>query len=236
MERVCPEIDWIASRYSSGGLVGRTGKVFTNLIAISTRNNLETLYRIGREGGWERTLEIGMAFAGSALTLAAVQRDLGRPPARQHVAIDAFQTEVWDSAGRMCLEQRGLADYVEVKEEFSSIALAKLVEQKARFGLIYVDGSHLFEDVFVDCYYSTQLLADGGVILFDDCKVAHVRKVLRFIETNLDATLERIDLSKYRESVGWKYKIGAMLGKTHLTGYRKIGAWGRKWDAEFRNF
>jgi len=236
MVRDCSEIDSIFSRISNGSLVGRTGKVFTNLTAFSTRNNLSTLYRVGSEGKWDRTLEIGTAFGGSAVTMAAIQRDLGRPPLRQHVAIDPFQTEVWDNVGRMSLEQAGLADYVDFKEEFSSLALAKLVEGGDRFGLIYVDGSHIFEDVFVDCYFSIQLLADGGVILFDDSTDPHVRKVLRFIDTNFTEICQRIDLSKYRDAASWKYHIAKLLGKTQLTGYRKIGAWPRKWDAQFRQF
>ena len=34
--------------------------------------------------------------------------------------------------------------------------------------MIYVDGSHNFEHVFIDAYYSVQLLDMGGVVLFDD--------------------------------------------------------------------
>lgn len=236
MAHECTEINFVFSRAADRKLVGRSGKIFHQPGSLSTRNNLSTLYRIGREGQWERTLEIGMAFGASAIVMAALHRDLGRSGAGQHVAIGPFQSEVWDNAGRISLEAAQLADYVDFKEEFSSIALAKLVSEKARFGLIYVDGSHLFEDVFVDFYFSIQLLIPGGVVLFDDSSDPHVRKVLRFINTNFSEICQPINLAKYRDSAGLKYEIAKRLGKTQLTGFRKISEFPRKWDSVFRRF
>jgi hypothetical protein len=37
-----------------------------------------------------------------------------------------------------------------------------MLEAEARFGLAYIDGSHLFEDVFVDAYYVTRSVEQGG--------------------------------------------------------------------------
>jgi len=46
--------------------------------------------------------------------------------------------------------------------------LLDLADEDARFELIYVDGSHFGLDVLVDASLSWQLLAPGGVIVFDD--------------------------------------------------------------------
>ena len=47
-------------------------------------------------------------------------------------------------------------------------ALAKLVTDRQKFDLIYIDGSHTAADVLVDACMSWQLLKQGGIMLFDD--------------------------------------------------------------------
>ena len=55
--------------------------------------------------------------------------------------------------GRLKLEEAGLIGYVEVREQLSGLVLPKMVEENLKFGLVYIDGSHRFEDVFCDFYF-----------------------------------------------------------------------------------
>ena len=89
-----------------------------------------------------------MAFGGSALLFAATHRELGRPPSGQHVAVDPFQSVVWDDTGRLALEKERVAGYVEVLQQRSYTALPALLAAGRTFDMAYIDGSHLFEDVF----------------------------------------------------------------------------------------
>lgn len=50
----------------------------------------------------------------------------------------------------------------------SSSALVWLVQQGFEFDFIYVDGSHDSRDVIIDATLGFQLLAPGGVMIFDD--------------------------------------------------------------------
>jgi hypothetical protein len=50
----------------------------------------------------------------------------------------------------MAVERAGLMGYMDFRQAYSALELPKLIEQGTQFGLVYVDGSHLFEDVFVD--------------------------------------------------------------------------------------
>jgi len=63
--------------------VGRTGKVFEGVGALSSDNNLVTLRNLCLRLKPERTLEIGMCFGGSALIFTASHRDLNRQGNRQ---------------------------------------------------------------------------------------------------------------------------------------------------------
>jgi hypothetical protein len=52
---------------------------------------------------------------------------------------------------------------------FSGKVLGKmLAEDEPKFDLIYIDGSHLACDVFLDAALAFALLRDGGVLIFDD--------------------------------------------------------------------
>jgi predicted O-methyltransferase YrrM len=229
----CPELD---SLLRSRKTVGETGRVYDGLGALSTTNNLEILRRLMLDRKPERTLEIGLSFGGSALVIAASHRDLQRSPAMQHVTIDPYQNTVWDNTGVASLRRAGLEQYVEVRRQFSSAALAQLLDQKRAFDLIYVDGSHLFEDVFVDAYFGFRLLSDTGLILFDDCVDDHVARVLRFVRTNWADWAAEVDVSNHRsDGASWRYRLAKRLGRVQLRAFRRIAAEPR-WKGRLLSF
>jgi predicted O-methyltransferase YrrM len=216
--------------------VGETGRVYDGLGPLSTSNNLEVIRRLMLHRKPERTLEIGLSFGGSALLISACHKDLQRPPVAQHVAIDPYQDTVWDNAAVASLRRAGLEQYVDVRRQFSSVALAQLLDQKRAFDLIYVDGSHLFEDVFVDAYFGFRLLSDTGVMLFDDCTLDHVAKVLRFARTNWCNWVEEVDVSGYRSDGGSsRYRLAKRLGRVQLRAFRRIAAEPR-WEGRLLKF
>jgi len=138
----------------------------------------------------------------------------------------------------MHLEQTGLREYVTLIEEYSCLALPNLLKDKKQFDFIYVDGSHLFEDVIVDFFYSSRILSENGIILFDDSTDQHVRKVIQFIKKNMSKHFQQIDLSNYglNPEKKLRYSLAQRLGKTQATAFRKIGTGLRDWNARFVKF
>lgn len=55
-----------------------------------------------------------------------------------------------------------------------------MVEENPKFGLVYIDGSHGFEEVFSDFYFVRYPMA-CGYLLFDDGSDPEVAKVLHFL-------------------------------------------------------
>jgi Methyltransferase domain len=214
--------------YSGARVVGRTGRVFDSGPGLSTKRNLNEIEYLLRRGRPDNTLEIGMALGGSSLIFADVGRSVCSG-AYCHTAIDPFQSTVWDGVGVQGLESAGLLSCVELLEEPSCLVLPRLLAEGRRFGLIYVDGSHIFEDVFVDAYFSARLLTDQGYLLFDDSSDRHVSKVLAFIDRSLPS-LERAPDRHLRQ------RIARLLGKRQLTVYRRIGPIERPWDSRFKRF
>jgi predicted O-methyltransferase YrrM len=218
--------------------IGRTDRVYQGLDALSTVNNLRTIRDLMRRTRASRTLEVGLSFGGSALVFCASHKELGHLPEAQHTAIDPFQTTVWDSCGLMAAERAGLMGYLDFRPTFSALELPKLVERGDRFDLIYVDGSHLFEDVFVDAYFVTRLLSEGGVVAFDDSRNPHIAKVLRFLRASNREALQELDLSSYRKNKQGRliYRVARYLEKVQLTAFRRVGNVERAWNAAFHSF
>jgi cephalosporin hydroxylase len=219
-------------------LKGRSGKVFEKLGALSSVNNLAVLRNLCLELKPRHTLEIGLCFGGSCLVFTASHRDLGRAPERQHVAVDPHQTTVWDDSGLLLVEKAGLSPFLDFRPQFSSLELPNLIQQGRKSDLVYIDGSHLFEDVFVDFYFVGQLLAEGGLMAFDDSSDPHVSKVLRFIRGNFSGSHRELDLAPFRADQGrnLKYQIARLLRKNQLTAFRKVGPSVREWNSPFAEF
>lgn len=231
----CPALQ---EHLSAKHLIGRSGKRFENLSALSTTNNLVQIRNLMLRHSLSHTLEIGLSFGGSALAFTATHRDLGHVPAGQHVALDPYQHSVWDDCGLLALERAGLAQYMDFRLVSSATELPGLLRAGRQFDLIYVDGSHLFEDVFVDAYYSIRLLNESGFVLFDDSANSHVAKVLRFLRKNAGSGLREFDLSPYRSDAGrsLRFRVGRAAGRTQLTGFRRVGPVEREWNAPFESF
>lgn len=216
---------------------GKSGDGNGPLAGASTVNNLIVLRNLHMATRATATLEVGLAFAASALVFAQTHRDLGHAEDGRHIAIDPFQSDI-DGAGLAALEQAGLRRFVTHAVDFSDRALPALLQQERQFGLIYIDGSHLFEDVFLDVHYCLQLLAVGGVMLLDDSSHRDVAKVVRFVRRNMQGLLEPIGLAPYRADGGasLKYRLGKASGRLQLTGFRKLAAGRRRWDSILADF
>jgi len=220
-----------------GGRLQDTAGGSREVHSASTSNNLAVLQHWFQKLNPARTLEIGLAFGASATLLLALHRQVGHNGVCHH-AIDPFQRTDWGGCALKHLEAEGLADCFVHHEALSCFALPKLHESGERFGLIYVDGSHLFEDVMVDYYFANLLLETGGVIAFDDSSCGHVRKVVAFIRSNLGTSYE--ELSPYEVTAPqWprlKQTVARWTNRQQLTVFRKVAAPARDWNTPFREF
>jgi hypothetical protein len=137
----------------------------------------------------------------------------------------------YDEAGVYAVERAGLANFLDYRPEFSEFVLPRLLEDHQRYDFIYIDGSHLFENVFIDAFYAARLLNDGGWIAMDDSSEPHVAKVNDFIRTNFSGAVREV-------SLGGMSTVASLLGKRQLTVFERLLYDGphppRKWDTPLR--
>jgi hypothetical protein len=206
--------------------------------SCSTPNNLTVLAHLFRELRPKVTLEVGLAFGASASLFLSLHRLSGSEAGRCHHAIDCLQHSLWKGCGLRHIRDSGLEPWFRFHDRASALALPDIQESGVRAGLIYLDGSHLFEDVFVDFYHSHRLLDVGGVMAFDDSSHSHVMKVIRFIRTNLQREYE--ELNPYAVTAPrWprvKQLAARISGRQQLTLFKKREEWERPQSAVLRPF
>ena len=141
------------------------------------------------------SLEVGLAYGISALFICGA---LNVRNGTQHIAIDPNQHggpwgSSWDGIGIANLRRAGYGDIVRLIEAPSYRALAELEQSGQRVDFAFIDGWHTFDFALVDFFFIDRMLNVGGVVAFDDANWPAVRKVCRFVKTNLAYSVLDVD-------------------------------------------
>ncbi|MBI2514612.1 class I SAM-dependent methyltransferase [Candidatus Wolfebacteria bacterium] len=145
------------------------------------------------------TIEIGLAWGIGALHICEGLLMSGKDNAR-HIVIDPFQAASFKNCGLQLLEEAGVAHLVEHCAEESQIALPRFVSEGRQFDFAFVDGSHLFDRVFLDLIYLGRLVRPEGVIFADDYQAPAVAKAVSFCLNNLGWKLEeKLSLDEHHQ-------------------------------------
>ncbi len=138
----------------------------------------EFLYSFLKKKKLKKTLETGMAFGVSTAYIMSATNSV-------HYVIDPFQeSEKYKNKGKKNIEKLGLNKNLKLLSVNSSIALPKLYEKKMKFEFVFMDGSHKFDDQFVDFYFIDLLLKKNGYVVMHDAWTPQVKTLLSWIETN----------------------------------------------------
>jgi predicted O-methyltransferase YrrM len=127
-------------------------------------------------------IEIGLAYGSSALAIAEALVAAGSEEAR-HVIVDAYQ-EQFHGCGWGAITGAGLAGRCRLVQERSQIALSRLIGDGFVADAAFVDGSHIFHNLFVDLFFLRELVRPGGLVILDDCNYPSVATAVRYFEVN----------------------------------------------------
>lgn len=129
------------------------------------------------------SLEVGLAYGISALFICDA---LNVRDATQHIVIDPYQKDsTWKGIGIANLRRAGHGRIVQFIETPSYRALADLEKSGQRIDFAFIDGWHTFDFTLVDFFFIDRILNVGGIVAFDDANWPAIRKVCRFVKTNL---------------------------------------------------
>ncbi|MET9678247.1 class I SAM-dependent methyltransferase [Streptomyces sp. NPDC006482] len=136
----------------------------------------------------ETVVEVGLAYASSALAIGEALATIDRPNPR-HIIIDPFQEREFSNAGWDLLCSAGLETIATLIAAPSSLALPQLLTEGFVADAAFVDGSHRFHEVFVDLYFLRKVVRPGGLIVIDDDWWPSVHTAVQYYEKNLGWTV-----------------------------------------------
>ena len=128
-------------------------------------------------------IEIGLAYGGSALAIAEALVANGSGEGR-HLIIDPYQNRFYGS-GWSAIVEVGIISLCLLFEERSQIVLPRLLSDGFLADAAFVDGSHIFHNVFVDLFYLRELVRPGGLVILDDCSYPSVATAVRYFQVNI---------------------------------------------------
>jgi len=175
--------EFIDRLYREGAAIGEDGVAYPLGGLALTRERGRFLRDLCHREGARTVLEIGMAWGLATLWLSEALVGNGAAPGA-HVVVDPFQTAQFHRAALNSIRTLGLATMVEFHEEFSAYALPLMAQEGRAFDLVFIDGSHRFDDVFVDLFFAHKLLKPGGLMVFDDTWSDSIFLACRYLETN----------------------------------------------------
>jgi predicted O-methyltransferase YrrM len=204
------------------------------------------------------SLEVGLAYGISALFICDA---LNVRDGTEHIVIDPYQHDrshggFCDDIGIASLQRAGYGNIVRFIDAPSHRALAELETSGQRIDFAFIDGSHLHDFVMVDFFFIDRMLNVGGVVAFDDASWPAIRKVCRYVKTNLAYSVlgvhgsdpepslkRRLSERLVRRSPFWRLLRPEVIvpdGSIGLAGcciaFRKKADDSRQWDHQFVDF
>jgi predicted O-methyltransferase YrrM len=239
--------------FRTGLVTSVDGRESIGVGAGTPREICEYLKHLVIETRAKMTLEVGLAFGLATLSICEGLQETGGDG---HVAIDANQAAQWQNIGIENVKRAGFEELVELREKPSHVALPELAAEGLRVDFAYIDGWNTFDHALVDFFYVDKMLNAGGVVAVDDCFIAGVHAVCRYVATNRayrvrgvcecsvalpESVLARLLKKMARRSAVIRravkskfYQPDEKLGFTPFTrciAFEKIGEDERSWDA-----
>jgi predicted O-methyltransferase YrrM len=151
------------------------------------------------------SLEVGLAFGISAMFICD---GLERTPRARHIVIDPGQhQEPFKGLGLSNLEKAGYKSIIDFRQQPSHLALPRLEEEGCKVDFAFIDGIHSFDHTLVDFFHVDRILRVGGIVAFDDCYWASVRKVCRFIARNRAYSVFRCSALTSAPHLSWQHRV-----------------------------
>lgn len=156
-----------------------------------------------------QSLEIGLAFGFSTIYFLAA---IHEARTGSHTSIDPLPGRFAIGVGPLQAKKVDMEHAFRFIKEKSSIALADLERSKERFELIFIDGSHRFDDALMDFTLAAEICPLDGCIVLDDMWMPSVKRVVSFIRS------DRPDFMEIKTPI------------SNIAAFHRNGPDERKWD------
>ena len=168
--------------YKKGFTLNRKGEERKLVDAIS-RDEAISIAKALRENKATVTVEIGVAFGASALTICHALKEMGNEKAK-HYGVDPNQLTHYEGIALDNLRKENLIEIFHLLEGPSHLKVPELINNKTVVDFALIDGWHTFDYTLVDFFLVDKILRPGGLVAFHDTYAPAKQKVLKYIKTH----------------------------------------------------
>jgi len=136
----------------------------------------EFIHQWVKNRGLNKTLEVGFAYGASTACIMSAHSGT-------HTCMDPVQ-EDYQNLGVSNMESLGYSDRLSFHPGYSRDVLPRLYAEQRTYDFAFIDGSHLYDGIFIDFYYVDLMLSAGGFVLFHDAWMRSTQMVASFIKSN----------------------------------------------------
>lgn len=187
----------------------------------------------------KNALEIGMAYGISSLAICtALDQIESAKHDRKLISIDPNQSTDWKGVGVFNIEKSGLSKYHELITSPDYEALPNLLSQGTKIDFAYIDGWHTFDYTLIDFFYIDKMLNLDGIVVFNDCQLRSVQRVIDFLLSHRKYIELHIDKHMLHKNVKDTIKqrlINVKLGRKYDRYFQKQETWEPNWNF-YRHF
>jgi predicted O-methyltransferase YrrM len=200
------------------------------LDGVVTIPHANAIYRTIKTYRPQAVLEVGMAYGAS--TIAILSALEANDKQGTLTSIDPAQSSYWHNIGVVNVKRSDLALNHKLIEQPDYVALPNLLAERVSFDFAYIDGWHTFDYTLLDFFYIDRMLKVGGIVAFNDCYLAAVKKVLGFLKTHRHYQEINVGLTPSFVSRNVKRMIRNVVTLTSKQDryFQKQEVWEPNWD------
>jgi predicted O-methyltransferase YrrM len=166
-----------------------------------------------------RFLEIGLGYGISTHYICDAIQNL--TCFESYAVVDPYQLSGFNDLGLYNLQRAGYEALFTLHRELSEAYLPRIWSAGAQLDFVLIDGGHTFENVFIDYFYASRMLVQGGLLLFDDVEFAGVKWTIDYVESR--AEFQRLALPEGFEQ-NKAIRVRQLSGKesSRIVGFQKV--------------
>ena len=197
--------DLLEKFYKTGTTYGLSGEK-RNITGGIQYDEAQILRKMVRDTDAQYSLETGVANGLSALSMCSAHTEGYNSNNKNHVhyGIDPCQMTDHDGAALWATNEAGFSDRFELLEGPSHLMIPELISKGITLDCAFIDGWHTFDYILIDFFLIDKILKPGGIIAFHDMNLAATQKVINFLLTHRNYSIETKYLEKIKKSIIYK--------------------------------
>jgi predicted O-methyltransferase YrrM len=194
---------------------GLDGRLQDIRVFSLTREEALTLAKLVYTHSPEKSLEVGLGAASSAIAIAAARKE--RQISQRHVSLDPYQETRSSSVGLVEISKAGLKENIEWLPERSEVFFSDAARKNVKYDLVFVDGAHDIGQTVTESFFIHRMLNPNGIVIFHDSLLFSTAAAVRYLMLECNYHLLALKPDSPLKTVARMIRYTPVLGPWYTT-------------------